>query len=153
MKLSTYFKSLRLNLQKWIDIWVQKKDIPHKINELNTLANANPKYTAIITFSLLCFCLLLTIVASFIRESPTSSQGLFSNIEDISPVMAGKQRIEDIKQQQANDLRSFILQGQTLKKELDSLIALPNKSHADSLEILRKHKQLEIIVRHLNEKD
>ena len=42
--------------------------------------------------------------------------------------------------------------GKQLKHELDSLVALPIKSHKDSLDIMVKYKQLEIVVKYLENK-
>ena len=36
-----------------------------------------------------------------------------------------------------------------LKHELDSLVQLPDKSHEDSMQIIIKYKQLELIVNNL----
>ena len=43
--------------------------------------------------------------------------------------------------------------GQKLREELDSLIALPRKSHADSIQIVQRYQQLEHIVQSLKNND
>ena len=43
--------------------------------------------------------------------------------------------------------------GQKLREELDSLIALPRKSHADSIRIVQRYQQLEHIVQSLKNND
>lgn len=151
MKLPNYPSRIRAYLEEKVKGWSQNQDISGKIDHLNQLANDNPKHTAALTFSFLCLCVIIAFGLSFLPSKEELSP--FTEIEDISPILQGKQQIEEMKQQQTNGVKSFILQGQLLKKDLDSLVALPHKSHIDSIEILRKHKQLEIIVRHLNEKD
>ena len=43
--------------------------------------------------------------------------------------------------------------GQAIKHELDSLIALPHKTHADSIGIIRRYGQLENLVKTLKQND
>ena len=42
--------------------------------------------------------------------------------------------------------------GQKLKHELDSLVHLPIKTHKDSVDIMVKYRQLEIVVKALDNK-
>ena len=42
--------------------------------------------------------------------------------------------------------------GQQLKHDLDSLVALPQKTHKDSVDIVVKYKQLELVVKYLDNK-
>ena len=58
---------------------------------------------------------------------------------------ATKQQSEDL----LKSLEKTIEQGQALKHELDSLVRMPRKTHDDSLQIVIKYKQLELIVNNL----
>lgn len=44
----------------------------------------------------------------------------------------------------------LVAQGQELREELDSMIAVPHKSRMDSTRIIQRYRQLENIVKSLN---
>ena len=44
----------------------------------------------------------------------------------------------------------LVTDGQSIRGELDSLIAIPHKTHGDSIRIIKQYKQLENIVKSLN---
>lgn len=140
-------------LHRLVSSWATEKNVPQKIERLNALANANKKWTVGITLSVLFLLTALSIALTFTSSNEEENVLPFSQIEDISPIMAAKQTIDEHKVRQTEDIKSLIAQGGQLKKDLDSLMALPVKSHNDSLELYRKHKQLEIIVQYINEKD
>ena len=50
---------------------------------------------------------------------------------------------------QVSQVEEMARKGQMLKHELDSLVGLPYKTHDDSLKIVIKYKQLELIVNNL----
>ncbi|MBF0945923.1 MAG: hypothetical protein HXK16_08810, partial [Alloprevotella sp.] len=76
------------------------------------------------------------------------------SLEEMSSLFSNKQRLDEIKQNHVEEVRSIFNEGQLLRKNLDSLMSLREKTHADSLEIYRQHKQLSTIVHYLNdEKD
>jgi hypothetical protein len=64
----------------------------------------------------------------------------------------GLQRIQDAKAYQLSQVERLTMRGQALKQELDSLIRVPVKSHDDSLQIIIKHRQLELIVNNLEKR-
>jgi hypothetical protein len=61
----------------------------------------------------------------------------------------GMQRIQNAKAYQVNQVEEMARKGQILKHELDSLVRMPRKTHDDSLQIVIKYKQLELIVNNL----
>lgn len=140
-------------IQEAITAWSIKNGIPNQLEKLNTLVIANPKKSLGITMGVLLLLFFTALILAFISKGAHEESFNLSQIDDVSSIIETKRRIEEVKRQQVDDVRSILTQGQVLKKELDSLLALPSKTHHDSLEILRKHKQLEIIVRHINEKD
>lgn len=149
--LPNYPLRLHILLKNLLSNWAIQNKIPNKIERLNTYANSHKKQTAIITISLLSLLLVIGVLLTLSSQESTNiiNESSPPKIEDISSIIAKKQRIEEIKLQQVNDTKSLITQGQSIRKELDSLMQLPVKVHQDSLEIYRKHKQLEIIVRHI----
>ena len=59
------------------------------------------------------------------------------------------QQIQNAKAYQVSQVEEMARKGQTLKHELDSLVRMPRKTHDDSLQIIIKYKQLELIVNNL----
>jgi hypothetical protein len=82
--------------------------------------------------------------------SKEDEENILSDITPVNPMFLGLQRIQDAKAYQTAWLDRMALDGQRLKRQLDSLIRIPDKSHDDSLQILIKHRQLEIIVDNLD---
>ena len=72
-----------------------------------------------------------------------------TGVETVEPMFRGMQRIQNAKAYQANQIQEMTNKGQMLKHELDSLVRLPVKSHQDSVQIIIKYKQLELIVNNL----
>ena len=109
--------------------------------------------TAALTIGILSCLFISSILISLLCEHEDDFVSSLNQIEDISPIINAKQSIEENKHRQVDDMKSLLIQGQQLKRELDSLLAIPSKNHHDSLELFRKHKQLELIVNYINEKD
>ncbi len=74
---------------------------------------------------------------------------VIDGIAEVNPMFQGLQRIQDAKAYQLSQVERLTMRGQALKQELDSLIRVPVKSHDDSLQIIIKHRQLELIVNNL----
>lgn len=157
MDIKKFPQQLKDYFKEAVTEWSTHKDIPNKVERLNEYANANKQQTIYLTLGILfsLFILSTALTCSRYNRQATNEEAVLplNQIEDISSVIEGKQRIEEVKRQHANALTSLITEGKRVRQELDSLMALPTKSHQDSLEIIRKHKQLQIIVNHINEKD
>lgn len=72
-----------------------------------------------------------------------------TGVEPVEPMFIGMQRIQNAKAYQVNQVEEMARKGQILKHELDSLVRMPRKTHDDSLQIVIKYKQLELIVNNL----
>ena len=81
--------------------------------------------------------------------SPQSSKDIVGEIENVQPMFAGLQSIQNGKNIQVREVGQLVLRGQRLKGELDSLVRIPIKTHQDSALIIYKYKQLEMIVANL----
>ena len=68
----------------------------------------------------------------------------------MEPLFTGFHTIQVNKNIKHNTLMELIAQGQELREELDSMIAVPNKSRIDSARIIQRYRQLENIVKSLN---
>ena len=77
---------------------------------------------------------------------------VIDGIAEVNPMFQGLQRIQDAKAYQLSQVERLTMRGQALKQELDSLIRVPMKSHDDSLQIIIKHRQLELIVNNLEKR-
>ena len=101
-------------------------------------------------FRLMLWSLFKTAM-SFYGGEP-QEDNIMDGIAPVNPMFRGLQRIQDGKAYQTAWLDRMALDGQRLKRQLDSLIRIPDKTHDDSLQILIKHRQLEIIVENLENK-
>ena len=153
MKLKAYPTIIKEYLRTIITTWALEKNIPQKLAHLQDLANANKKTTSALTIGILSCLFISSILISLLYKQEDDFASSFNQIEDISPIINAKQSLEENKHRQVDDMKSLLIQGQQLKRELDSLLAIPSKNHHDSLELFRKHKQLELIVNYINEKD
>ena len=72
-----------------------------------------------------------------------------TGVEPVEPMFIGMQQIQNAKAYQVSQVEEMARKGQTLKHELDSLVRMPRKTHDDSLQIVIKYKQLELIVNNL----
>jgi hypothetical protein len=77
---------------------------------------------------------------------------VIDGIAEVNPMFQGLQQIQDAKAYQLSQVERLTMRGQALKQELDSLIRVPVKSHDDSLQIIIKHRQLELIVNNLEKR-
>jgi len=131
--------------------FVRKLSLQWKIRERIDAANAwavkHPKHTAAMTVGALVCSLCFGIVVSL--YSPQSSKDIVGEIENVQPMFAGLQSIQNGKNVQVREVGQLALKGQRLKGELDSLVRIPIKTHQDSALIIYKYKQLEMIVANL----
>jgi hypothetical protein len=91
------------------------------------------------------------ILGAFLTLGSDSSNGdnFMNGVEPVEPMFVGMQRIQNAKAYQVSQVEEMARKGQMLKHELDSLVGLPYKTHDDSLQIVIKYKQLELIVNNL----
>ena len=77
----------------------------------------------------------------------------FNGIALVEPMFQGFRAIQANKNVHRTTLMELTGRGQELREELDSLIAIPRKSHADSIRIVQRYQQLEHIVQSLKNND
>lgn len=77
------------------------------------------------------------------------NDNFMSGVEPVESLFQGMQQIQNAKAYQVAQLNEMARKGQVLKHELDSLVNLSSKTHEDSLMIVSKYKQLELIVNNL----
>lgn len=124
--------------------------IRERIERMNQWAEKHKKRTVTITIGILTLSLILGSWLTFSSES--KEPDLFGCMSDVRPDFEGMRRIQRLKSLQVEQTTDLTHRGQRLKNELDSLIALPVKSHKDSVDIMVKYRQLEIVVDYLDNK-
>lgn len=130
--------------------FLTKFKLKEKIDKANQWADAHKKKVSVITISILTLSLVvgswLTLTTHF------NESDMLTGMSDVKPAFEGMHRIQRVKDLQVEQTVEMTNKGKLLKHELDSLVSLPVKSHKDSLDIMVKYKQLEIVVKYLENK-
>lgn len=122
-----------------------------RIRLANSWASKHPKKT----FGYVV-CTLLTVLFCDITITGLRAESRMENmnhIANVEPVFNGFRAIQANKDSQRRTVLELTQQGQAIHHELDSLIAIPRKSHRDSVEIMRRYTRLENIVKSLKQND
>lgn len=127
--------------------WIKLKE---KVEKANTWATANKKQTVIATIGLLFLSLILGSWLTL--TSATNEADMLTGVMDVKPMFDGMHRIQRVKDMQKEQTAEMTNRGKVLKHELDSLVGLPVKNHKDSMDIVIKYKQLELVVKYLDNK-
>lgn len=125
----------------------EKWRVGERIAKANQWAAAHRKRTAALTIGALVLSLMLNAVLT--TMAPGQQENGMGSIENVQPMFTGLQHIQAAKSFQLRQMNGMALQGQHIRTELDSLAHLPVKNSGDSAEIIRKYRQLEIIVKNL----
>lgn len=149
----------RLSTSNQIKAWLQPKvgalgtrfRIGARVRIANRWATRHPKRTfGYVVGTLLMVLVGDVMVAGMKAEMKEPAVNMIANVE---PVFNGFRTIQANKDTHRRTVLEMTFQGQTIKHELDSLIALPHKSHADSVSIIRHYGSLENIVKSLKQND
>ena len=119
-----------------------------RIERANAWAEQNKGRTAALTVGTLFMLLVIGSVMT-LSGNDEPEMNIIDGIAEVNPMFQGLQQIQDTKAYQLSQVEKLTVKGQSLKRELDSLIRMPVKSHEDSLKIIIKHRQLELIVNNL----
>ena len=119
-----------------------------RIERANAWAEQNKGRTATMTVGTLFMLLVIGSVMT-LSGNDEPEMNIIDGIAEVNPMFQGLQQIQDTKAYQLSQAEKLTVKGQSLKRELDSLIRMPVKSHEDSLQIIIKHRQLELIVNNL----
>lgn len=131
-----------------------------RIRLANRWARKHPRRTFACVVGSLAFLLAGNIAGDVLltgnRETDeaawTGTESL-NGIALVEPMFQGFRTIQANKNVHRTTLMELTDRGQKLREELDSLIALPRKSHADSIRIVQRYRQLEHIVQSLKNND
>ena len=155
-------KSKKKKIRKWKRVlrwrvWNLSKHwkLRERIAKGNQWAKDNPKKFFHWTVGVLSFFLVLTIIfsiAAFLTDEQKKQKPLVGEngeIENIQPMFDGLHNSENNKKVIKSEVHDITDEGLEIKKELDSLVALPYKTHEDSVQMYRDYKRLESIVNFL----
>ena len=125
----------------------KKYGIGEKVAKANAWADGHRRKTAGILFSV-NFCIYLIGFLLCMSEEGNSSsiKDPMRDFAQVQPMFTQLHRIEDMKTVQKNTFVKLGSRVVTLKHEVDSLMAKPNKSHADSVLALAKYEELQTIM-------
>lgn len=153
----------RLKTHQQVRTWLQPKmgaigtkyRLAARIRLANAWATKHPKRTFAYVTGTLAFVLIGNIWISGSKAYlPSTSNELnesnISMVSNMEPLFTGFHTIQVNKDIQRNTLMDLIDRGQELREELDSMIAVPHKSKSDSIHIIQRYRQLENIVKSLN---
>lgn len=149
----------RLRTSNQIKSWLQPRlgsvgkryRIAARIRIANRWATQHPKRTFGYVVGTLLTVLICDVAITGMRaEMKVPDVNMIANVE---PVFNGFRTIQANKDTHRRTVLEMTSQGQILKHELDSIIAIPRKTHADSIGIIRRYGQLENLVKTLKQND
>ena len=149
----------RLRTSNQIKSWLQPRPgsvgrryrLAARIRIANRWATRHPKRTFGYVVGTLLTVLICDVAITGMRaEIKEPDVNMIANVE---PVFNGFRTIQANKDTHRRTVLEMTSQGQILKHELDSIIAIPRKTHADSIGIIRRYGQLENLVKTLKQND
>jgi hypothetical protein len=125
----------------------KKYGISEKVAKANVWADGHRRKTAGILFSV-NFCIYLIGFLLCMSEEGNSSsiKDPIQDFAQVQPIFSQLHRIQDMKEVEKNTFVNLSNRVVTLKHEVDSLMAKPNKNHADSVLALAKYEELQTIM-------
>lgn len=104
-----------------------------------------------------CLCygnIVLLLVCSLVMNNSkpdgTDNAHGIGVIANMEPLFQGFRTIQSNKGLHRATIQELADSGRAIRRELDSLIAMPRKTHGDSLRIVRQYRRLENIVKFIN---
>lgn len=111
-------------------------------------AKASERTFACVT-GILSLLLVCSLVTGGNKPDNADEQGI-STIASMEPLFQGFRTIQSNKGMHRVTMLELADSGRAIRRELDSLIAMPRKTHGDSLRIVRQYRKLENIVKFIN---
>ena len=157
--LSRTIRDSHLRTHNVIRAWLKPKmsaigtryRIAARIQMANGWATRHPKRTFLYVVGSLLFILVGDMMVAGMRaEMKEPNVNMIANVE---PIFNGFRTIQANKDTHRRTIMELATKGQTIRHELDSMIAIPAKSHEDSIGIIRRYNQLDNIVKSLKQND
>ena len=125
----------------------KKYGIGEKVAKANAWADRHRRKTAGILFSVNTCIYLIGFLLCMSEESNSSSiKDPIQDLAQIQPMFSQLHRIEDMKTVQKKTYVQLSNRAVKLKREVDSLMAMPGKTHQDSVLALQKYDELKTIL-------
>ena len=126
----------------------KKYGIGDKIAKANAWADGHRRKTAGILFSVnaTIYIIGFLLCMSGNDASGNSIQDPMQDLAQIQPMFSQLHRIEDMKTVQKKTYVQLSNRAVRLKHEVDSLMAMPGKTHQDSVLALQKYDELKMIM-------
>ena len=126
----------------------KKYGIGEKIAKANAWADGHRRKTAGILFSVnTCIYLIGFVLCMSGSEADGNSiKDPMQDLAQIQPMFSQLHRIEDMKTVQKKTYVQLSHRAVKLKREVDSLMAMPRKTHQDSVLALQKYDELKTIL-------
>ena len=125
--------------------------IAARIRLANSWATKNPKKTFGYVVGTLLMVLLVDVAFTGARAEMNNPE--LAIIANDEPIFNGFRTIQANKEAHRKTILELTSQGQSIRQELDSMIRIPVKSHADSIGIIKRYNSLENIVKSLKQND
>ena len=157
MKIRKKLRESRLRTHLQIRAWLQPKlgkagerlRLVGRIRLANIWARKHPKRTFACVTGVLSLLLVCSLVTGNDRPDNVDEQDI-SAIASMEPLFQGFRTIQSNKGLHRATIQELADSGRAIRQELDSLIAMPKKSHGDSRRIVRQYRRLENIVKFIN---
>lgn len=159
MRIRKKLRESRLRTHLQIRAWLQPKlgkageklRLAGRIRLANIWARRHPKRT----FACVTGILSLLLVCSLVTGRGNSNGNNIvkpdiNGIASMEPLFQGFRTIQSNKGLHRVTMLELTDSGRAIRRELDSLIAMPRKTHGDSLRIVRQYRKLENIVKFIN---
>ena len=126
----------------------KKYGIGEKIAKANAWADGHRRKTAGILFSVnaTIYIIGFLLCMSGNEADGNSIQAPMQDLAQIQPMFSQLHRIEDMKTVQKKTYVQLSHRAVKLKREVDSLMAMPGKTHQDSVLALQKYDELKTIM-------
>ena len=125
----------------------KKYGISEKVAKANVWADGHRRKTAGILFSVnFCIYLIGFLLCMSEEGNGSSIKDPMQDFAQVQPIFSQLHRIQDMKEVEKNTFVNLSNRVVTLKHEVDSLMAKPNKNHADSVLALAKYEELQTIM-------
>ena len=117
-----------------------------RIRLANAWATRHPRRV----FAYVTGTLFLLLIGSILSSGKETEEPEVSIIAGMGSMFNGFHTIQANKERHCTTLMELVTDGLSIREELDSLIAVPHKTRGDSIRIIKRYKQLEHIVKSLN---
>lgn len=150
-------KDSRLKTHQAVSGWLRPRmgaigtrwRIAARIRLANSWATKHPKKTFGYVVGSLLMVLLVDVAFTGARAEMNNPD--LAKIANVEPIFNGFRTIQANKDAHRKTVMELAVRGKVIRQELDSMIRIPVKSHADSIGIIKRYNSLESIVKSLKQ--